>query len=321
MRKADAMTDRQLELFPLQEMEALDLPSKPQLQPSDTLVASLEPFTEYMQQKEFAQNTIEAFLSDMSLLVDFVGPKTSLGDCSTQRLRGFISYLRHGRGAPCSLKSLDRRITTLKVFFGWLADKAVLPRDPAAPLEHYGARSPLPQVLSDAEIERVLEITRNMRDADQEPDARPHLLISLILTTGIKKAECMGIALQHSDISEPERPSVYIRHTKPRKQFKSRRLALPADFVPTLEAYLRRYQPTAKLFECTPRNLEYVLHRISTVANLRIPMTFERLRWTSAVRSFREGMNVERLRRRLGLSRISWQDTFPIIQKLAEEPL
>ena len=315
------MASRQLELFSLGNVDALAPAEAPPLEPSDTLKSAIGPFTEYMRQRVFAENTIDAFLSDMGLLLEFLGPETSLADCSTRRLRDFLRYLRDERDAPCSAKSLDRRITTLKVFFGWLANKAVLDRDRAAALEHYGARSPLPQILSHAEVERVLAVTRGMRDSAEEPDARPHLLVSLVLATAIKKAECLRIALRHIDLGDPDRPSVYIEHKKARRQFKSRRLALPTDLAPTLRAYLSRYQPQERLFECTGRNLEYVLHRVSTMAGLRLPMTFERLRWTSAAESLREGMDPEHLRRRLGLSRIAWQEALPIIQKLAEEPL
>jgi site-specific recombinase XerD len=315
------MPDKQLELFPNAGLQGLNLPQGPDLRPTDSLGKTMEPFTEYMQQKGFAENTIASFLGDMGLLIKFLGPETALDKCSTQQLERFLDFIRTGRGVPCSPKSLDRRITTLKVFFGWLAEKSVLPNDPAAPLVHYGARSPLPTILVEEQIREVLRVTKAMRDAEEAPDARPHLLITLLLATAIKKAECMRIELHHIDLSDAAQPSVYIHYDKPRQRFKTRRLALPADWPQTLEVYLRRYQPKERLFECTPRNLEYVLHNISTLAYLANPMTFEMLRWTSATQSLREGMDEERLRKRLGLSRIAWQETLPILQKLAEGPL
>jgi len=311
----------QLELFPTGGYPAPEPPPKPALAAGDPLEGALEPFTEYMRQKEFAENTVKSFLNDLKLFIEFAGGKTPLQECSTHKLRQFTEHLQHGRGVPCSAKSLDRRITTLKVFFGWLTEKGVLESDPAAPLVHRGATSPLPHILSDAQVERLLTVTRSMRDADEAPDARPHLLVTLLLATGIKKAECMRIALDHINYSDPEHPVLYVHYERPRQRFKARRLALPADWSPTMQAYLQRYQPRERLFECTPRNLEYVLHNLTVVTGLPEPLTFEMLRWTSAVRCHRAGMDPERLRKRLGLSRISWRETSTIIQALAEEPL
>ncbi|MBC7238026.1 MAG: site-specific integrase [Chloroflexi bacterium] len=312
----------QLELFPFGNIrEVLNLPPPPPLRPSDALRAAFRPFSEYMQAKEFTANTIKAFLNDMNLLAEYLGEKATLEDCSTHKLEGFLHWLRYERDAPCSLRSLDRRITTLKVFFQWLADHHVLPDNPAEPLAHYGAASPLPEILSDAQLDALLHLTRSMRDASESPDARPHLLLTLLLDTAIKKAECLRIRLEHLDLSDLNQPSVYIHYEKPRQRFKQRRLALGAEFVPTFELYMRRYQPKERLFECTGRNLEYVLHNISDLARLGTRVTFEMLRWTSAVRSYKAGMDAERLRRRLGLSQIAWHGTWPILQKLAEGPL
>ncbi len=316
------MSAKQFELFSLENLKELDLPQGPALSASSPLKDTFAPFQEYMDQKEFTENTVRCFLSDMRLFVEFAGPATPLSDCSTERLREFLHYLQEERDAPCSPKTLDRRITTLKVFFEWLSHYDILPHDPAEALEHRQARSPLPHILSEAQIQATLSVTRAMRDADEAPDARPHLLIILILSTGIKKGECMDIALQHIDPGGPDTPpSVYIHYDEPRLLFKRRRLALPEDWIDTLEIYLRRYQPQEKLFECTARNLEYVLHKVSNLANLRRNITFEMLRWTCAARNYREGMDDERLRKRLGLSEVAWADTLSTIQKLAEGPL
>ena len=311
---------KQMALFSLSTVEAR-VHNGPALAASDSLDASLPPFTEHMQQREFAENTIKSFLNDLRLLTEFLGPATPLASCSSERLERFLYYLQHERNAPCSAKSLDRRVTTLKVFFGWLATQSILPTDPSQSLRHERVFSPLPRVVSEAQVEEILDITRSMRDAPEAPDARPHLIMDLLLATGIKKAECMRIALDHIDLSNSDQPTLYIRYDKPRQRFKSRLLALPSGIGETLEKYQRRYKPVERLFECTPRNLEYVLHNISLLAKLGHNLTFETLRWTSAVRDYCSGMDPDRLRRRLGLSKIAWRETFPTIRKLAEGPL
>jgi integrase/recombinase XerD len=152
-------------------------------------------------------------------------------------------------------------------------------------------------------------------------DARPHLLVSLVLATGIKKSECMAISLGDIDLSHPDSPYVLIRYEDPRRRHKERKLRLPADFAETYERYKEQYQPREKLFECTSRNLEYVLTDVSQMAGLDGKVSFEVLRWTSAVRDLRHGMREETLRQKLGLSSITWQEAGDKIKRLAAKPL
>ncbi|MGL4650695.1 MAG: hypothetical protein ACRC1H_14905, partial [Caldilineaceae bacterium] len=79
-----------------------------------------------------------------------------------------------------------------------------------------------------------------------------------------------------------------------------------------------QYKPKSFLFDCTPRNLEYVLQEVGERAGIRrMQVGFESLRWTSAVRDFRMGSPEERLRQKMGLSKISWRETREKIFKLA----
>jgi hypothetical protein len=45
------------------------------------------------------------------------------------------------------------------------------------------------------------------------------------------------------------------------------------------------------------------------------------LRWTSAVRDFKNGMREETLRQKLGLSSITWQEAGDKIKRIAAKPL
>jgi integrase/recombinase XerD len=57
------------------------------------------------------------------------------------------------------------------------------------------------------------------------------------------------------------------------------------------------------------------------LAGLREGVSFEMLRWTCAVRDYRGGMGREHLRKKLGLSKITWEETEEKLKKLAEPAL
>lgn len=285
-----------------------------------SLSAAIGGFYEYMVRRGFTENTIKAFLGDLRILSKYMGASKAIGQIATKDLNDFLTYLLHYRGKPCNAKSYSRRVTTLKVFFGWLAEEGIIPSNPAAPVVHRRVTTPLPQILYEDQVDKLLEATQSLRQG-QKPDARPHLLVSLLLQTGIKKGECMALQLNHIDLSDPAAPVLYIRYDNPKMRHKERKLRLSADFVPLLSEYLEKHQPRERLFECTARNLEYVLRHAGELAGLPESVSFEALRMTCAVRDHKAGMVLERLRKKLGLSLISWRDTSEKIQKLASAPL
>jgi site-specific recombinase XerD len=316
------MTVEQLSLFPGDPPQVVG--GQTGLNPDSSLAAAMERFNEYMRQQEYAENTIKSFLGDLGILQRYLKGNPAISKISTKDLQDFLHWLQHDRGKPCSPKSYARRLTTLKVFFAWLADLGVLPRDPAAPLVHKPVTTPLPRILYDDQVEEVLRITRRLMvgwEPDDKPDPRPHLLITLLLHTGIKKQECMSLKLAHIDASNPAEAAVQIRYENPRMQYKERRLRLPPDWAETLRHYRAVYEPQNYLFPCTARNLEYVLANVAKLAGLSDGLSFEMLRWTCAVRDHRARMDPERLRRKLGLSQMSWQETEPKLIRLAEPPL
>ncbi len=295
-------------------------PSRPpadqvRLAAATPLHAALGGFREHMARRDLTENTQKSFLYDLNILGRFVGPSRAVGSISTQDLKDYIAWLQHGRGVPCNQKSLARRITSLKVFFAWLFEAGVLPSDPAASLVHKPVSTPLPDILFDSQVEQLVTTTHMLRHGEK-PDARPHLLVTLLLSTGIKKSECMALVLNHLDFSDPAMPAVWIRYGDARHRHKERKLKLPTDWPRVLEEYKEQYTISDKIFPCTARNLEYVLRDVSALAGLK-PVSFEMLRWTCAVRDYKTGMSPEQLRHKLGLSRITWEETGEKIARLA----
>ena len=328
------MRAKQLELFPVTEStpdpEAADstgtqpaaraLAGEPSLVARSSLKAAIDEFPGYMRDKGFTQHTIDSFLGDLSILTHYLKPERAIGSISTRDLREFLQWLLHGRGRPCNAKSYARRLTTLKVFFQWLAETSAIPVDPAAPIVHEPVSTPLPQILYDEEVERLLAAAQMARTGEK-PDVRPLLLFRLLLATGIKKAECMAIKLGDLDLSQDDVAVLFVRYEHPRRKHKERKLAVGAGFASLVREYRSQYHPQVHLFECTNRNLEYVLRDLGRAAAIDKPVSFETLRMTCAVRDFRRGVDSEARRLKLGLSHISWEETSKKIELLGSEPL
>jgi len=286
-----------------------------------SLASAASGFHNHMIRQGFSENTVKAFMGDLRLLMKYVSPNTNISRISTHDLENYLTWILTERGTPCSPKSYARRLTTLKVFFKWLHDTDVIASDPAAPIAHQPVSTPLPIILYDNEVERLLRYSRDLLWA-RKPDPRPYVLVSLILQTAIKKSECMGIQLEHIDGSDPRAPVLYVRYPTARMRHKERKLVLAPQFLQVVRQYITQYKPETHLFECTARNLEYVLGDLGQLAGIdHKSVSFEALRWTAAVRDYRTGMPPEQLRRKLGLSQISWRETGMKIRQLASPGL
>lgn len=262
--------------------------------------------------------TIKAFIGDLRLFASYFSSDTSIGNITLNDINRFLEWLQKERGVPCSPKSLSRRITSVKSFFRWLTQTGRLSIDPAEKVLQQSVISPLPQVLSPEEELKVIEIANAYRDMPRL-DPRPYTLVALLLTTGIKKGECLNLNLNHVDIQDPNGPTLFIRYSNSGSRYKERKIALTNDWITVYQEYLAKYKPVDQLFPWSPRRLEYLLEDIGQEAGLDKHLSFDMCRWTSALNDWQSDMDRENLRQKLGISKIQWREISMKLRQLAGE--
>jgi len=283
------------------------------------LVQALTAWEIYLNDQGRSPHTVKAFLSDVRLLGETLPPDRTLGDITTSDLNNYLHWLEHERGVSCSPKTLARRVTSMKSFFRWLQKGGAILVDPPEKVVQHSVFSPIPEVLTDAEIETVKLAADRYRRAVR-PDARPYTLLALLLDTGIKKSECLGIHINHIDLSEkPGEPYVFIRYASPANRYKERKLTLSGDWVPAYEEYLAQYNPVDRLFPWSPRRLEYLLEDIGKEAGLTKHLSFDMCRWTSVLQDYLNNVEPEKIRQKLGISKIQWREVNLKLRQLAGE--
>lgn len=286
------------------------------LTPQTGLVPALNAWEMYLNDQGRSPHTIKAFLSDVRLMTQVLPPDQTLGAITTRDLNDYLHWLEKERGVPCSPKSLARRVTAIKSFFRWLQRGGVLLTDPAEKVVQHSVVSPLPEILTDDEIQAVL-LSADRYRRQTRPDARPYTLLALLLATGIKKSECLGIHINHIDLQEAGEPFVYIRYASPANRYKERKLTLTEDWIPAYQEYLTQYNPVDRLFPWSPRRLEYLLEDIGREAGLTKHLSFDMCRWTSALQDYLNNVEPEKIRQKLGVSKIQWREINLKLRKLA----
>ena len=124
--------------------------------------------------------------------------------------------MENERDVPCSPKTLARRITATKSLFRWLHQYGVLVVDPAEKVAQRSAISPLPIVLTPEEYDAVL-LAADRHRRGPKPDARSYTLVYLLLTTGIKKSETLGLKARTCRPGNTERAADLYSLCQPRE--------------------------------------------------------------------------------------------------------
>ncbi len=286
-----------------------------------TIMPAVSAYEIYLNDQHRSPYTVKAFLSDLRLMANFFAPDRTVGSIETADLNKFFKWMKEDRTkgehpVPCSDKTLARRITTTKSFFRWLHKNGLLLLDPAEKVIQHSVMSPPPEILTDDEVQSVLLAADRYR-RKPKPDARPYTLLCLMLTTGIKKSECLGIHLNHIDLEAPEGPTLFVRYSSPVNRYKERKLPIADDWLAAYQEYSTQYSPVDRLFPWSPRRLEYLLEDIGEDAGLTKHLSFDMCRWTYALTEYRQGEDTNKIRQNLGVSKIQWRELNLKLKKLS----
>lgn len=270
---------------------------------------ALAEYAKHLERRPISDNTRKAFMGDVNLFAHFAmpdpdAPAPLLTSITSERIRAFVAHEEARKNAN-SPKSIERRLTSVKVFFRWLHERGHIAVDPADSVPYKRLVDPLPEYLTDAQTTAVLQAARDVA-AGARRDTRPYAVISLVLETGMKKGECLKLTV--GDVDRSPR-GVWIRYDKKHLKFKERRLAISGECMAALDAHIERYKPSGRLFDCTGRNLEYIFNRkVAPPAGLSA-LTFEMLRWTCAIADFKAGdLDEEQMQFKYGLSALGWTE-------------
>jgi site-specific recombinase XerD len=291
-------------------------PTTAHITASISLLPAIRAWEVYLKDQANSPHTVKAFYADLLLLASYLPHDRTLGSITTNDLNNFLNWLQTGRGVPCSPKTLSRRITSVKAFFRWLHKFSVILIDPAEKVLQKTVISPLAVVLTEEEVEAVL-VAADKHRRDKKPDARPYALLRLLLDTAIKKSECLSITLNHIDLETPDQAILFIRYANPQHRYKERKIELSTEWVEAFHEYQAQYEIKDQLFPWSQRRLEYLLEDIGEEAKLDKHLSFDMCRWTSVLLDWKQGVDHNKIRQKLGISKIQWREISMKLDRLA----
>jgi integrase/recombinase XerD len=141
-----------------------------------------------------ARNTVEAYRRDLLQLADFLESKRVLawGEVEPIHVRAYLSYLRK-RGL--SVRTVARRVVTLRRLYRFLETEGRVSTSPLPSLHLSPGPRKLPQALSGDDLRKLL----SQPDAATPLGSRDRAMLELLYATGLRVSELVSLRTQQID--------------------------------------------------------------------------------------------------------------------------
>lgn len=169
-------------------------------------------FLSHLQQEyRYSENTIAAYRNDLSQFLEYVESHSGskLSDWSAvgeEDIEAYLTYMKH-KDQPYASSTIARKVAAIKSFYNYLAAEGIVSDNPTIDIDSPKVKKRLPQTLSPAEVERLLESPSNI---NTPKNLRDVTLLNILYETGMRVTEVVSIQmedvdLKHAILSSPTR--------------------------------------------------------------------------------------------------------------------
>lgn len=160
----------------------------------------IEAFIEMLSaERGAAENTLSSYYKDIDDFSQFAGSKkAALLDVNAAHIRAYLEVLTK-RGFASS--SQARKLSALRQFFKFLYSEGIRSDDPSGPLDSPKQDRPLPKVLSEADVEKLLQyaekeaLALHDRPLGELRAKRTYALLEVLYATGLRVSELVSLPI------------------------------------------------------------------------------------------------------------------------------
>ena len=190
---------------------------------------SFSSFIDYLQlEKKYSPHTVTAYLKDLKDFEHFASQEyqyTDIIDVNYSVVRSWIVSLVDSK---ISNRTVNRKISSLKTFYKFLLKTGQIEASPLAKHKALKTSKKIQVPFSETEIDNIMEL---LETEDSYEGLRDRLIIELFYSSGIRRAELIGIKL--NDISFAQKTLKVLG-----KRNKERIIPLLPSVLNTLKEYL-----------------------------------------------------------------------------------
>lgn len=145
-------------------------------------------------EKRLSENTIASYGEDLLKYNEFLNKKgiTKPANIDTNHIE---KYLEHLNKNNYNIKSIARKLTTIKNFHNYLYQKGKLSKNVAENIERPKTKKSLPKVMTVEEVDKLLNI-----ECKTAFDYRNKAMLELLYATGLRISELLSLKLGDIDL-------------------------------------------------------------------------------------------------------------------------
>ncbi len=144
-----------------------------------------------------SQNTINAYKSDLKIFYKwFVSNNYRFSKIDRIIINNYLAY-RLDKGS--SVSTIQRTITCIKSFFNFLFDNGIINHNPAQLIENPKKRRKLPTIISESEVEKLLDAP----DIRTKTGLRDKCILELLYSAGLRISELLNIKVNQISKDTP----------------------------------------------------------------------------------------------------------------------
>lgn len=287
----------------------------------------LRAFLSHLQQEyRYSENTIAAYRNDLSQFLDYVESHSGIklndwSSVSDDDIEAYLIYMKH-KDQPYASSTIARKVAAIKSFYNFLTAQGIVAENPTIDIDSPKVKKRLPQTLTFAEVERLLEAPLSSGSAKNLRDVT---LLNILYETGMRVTEVVSIQLDDVDLDRALLSS-------PTRQGEEREIPLEDSTRQLLVDYLKDGRPQlAKnkieraLFlnhrgeKLTRQGLWLIIKGYARQVGLNTEVTPHTLRHSFAVHRLSKGSSLEDIQRLLGHANISTTQIYTQMEQSESE--
>lgn len=189
-----------------------------------------ESFLDYLRfEKHYSQHTVRSYDNDIGQFFSFINMhkgSDDLNEISSTDVRSWMIYMLDKK---YSAVSVHRKISSLRTFFRYSMRAGAVKINPVENIVLPKRRKRLPVFVEESSLDKLLD---NYSFGEGYSGIRDHTIIEMLYTTGMRKAELIGLRLDDADL-----PNSTVRVLG--KRNKERIIPLLRSFCTNLEKYIK----------------------------------------------------------------------------------
>ena len=159
----------------------------------------LDSFISYLEyEKRYSNHTCSAYRVDLEQFLVFVNDEfevMAVDSISDQMIRSWLASLMD---EGIAAKSINRKTSSVKSFFKYLSRQGMIVKNPSLKIQGPKQKKRLPVFIEESKMELLTKIEV---DETLYVEFRNKLILELFYSTGIRRAELIGLTLNQIDLS------------------------------------------------------------------------------------------------------------------------